>query len=79
MGKDGAVTGGACHVLIEDLEEFAGRNGRRIDRRALVVAAAGGLVLGFAGPIAVAAQSSTPEAEAEGDPVAEGIAKEVGS
>jgi iron(III) transport system substrate-binding protein len=58
-------------VLIEELEDFADRNGRRIDRRGLVVASAGALVLGFAGPLAAAAQSATPEAEAEADPVAD--------
>ncbi len=58
-------------MLIEELEDFADRNGRRIDRRGLVVASAGALVLGFAGPLAAAAQSATPEAEAEADPVAD--------
>jgi iron(III) transport system substrate-binding protein len=58
-------------VLIEELEDFADRNGRRIDRRGLVAASAGALVLGFAGPLAAAAQSATPEAEAEADPVAD--------
>ncbi len=58
-------------MLIEELEEFADRNGRRIDRRGLVAASAGALVLGFAGPLAAAAQSATPEAEAEADPVAD--------
>jgi iron(III) transport system substrate-binding protein len=58
-------------VLIEELEDFADRDGRWIDRRSLVVASAGALVLAFAGPLATAAQSATPEAEAEGDPVAD--------
>jgi iron(III) transport system substrate-binding protein len=61
-------------VLIEELEDFADRNERRIDRRGLVAASAGALVLGFAGPLAAAAQSATPEAEAEGDPVADPVA-----
>jgi iron(III) transport system substrate-binding protein len=58
-------------VLIEELEDFAERDQRRIDRRGLVAASAGALVLAFAGPLGVAAQSGTPEAEAEADPVAD--------
>jgi iron(III) transport system substrate-binding protein len=58
-------------VLIEELEDFAERDQRRIDRRGLVAASAGALVLAFAGPLGAAAQSGTPEAEAEADPVAD--------
>ena len=58
-------------MLIEELEDFVDRNGRQIDRRGLVAASAGALVLAFAAPLAAAAQSSTPEAEAEADPTAE--------
>ncbi len=53
----------------EEFEDFAYRNGRRIDRRGLVAASAGALVMGFAGRLSTAAQSGTPEAEA--DPVAD--------
>jgi len=58
-------------VLIEEQEDFADRDGRRIDRRGVVAAAAGALVLGLAAPLAAAARSATPEAEAEADPTAE--------
>lgn len=58
-------------MLIEELEDFAERDQRRIDRRGLVAASAGALVLAFAGPLGAAAQSGTPEAEAEADPVAD--------
>ena len=58
-------------MLIEELEDIVDRKGRRINRRGLVAASAGALVLRFAGPLAAAAQSATPEAEAEGDPVAD--------
>src|SRR5215213_4777936 len=70
-GKGGATVGGTFHVLIEELEDFAERRGRRIDRRGLIAASAGALVLGFGGPLAAVAQSATPEAEAEADPVAD--------
>src|SRR5215208_5017626 len=56
---------------MEELEDFADRNGRRIDRRGLVAGSASALVLRFIDPIATVAQSATPEAEAEGDPTAE--------
>ena len=58
-------------MLIEDFEGFTGGNERRIDRRGLVAAAAGTIIMGFAGPLVAAAQSSTPEAEEEADPTAE--------
>src|SRR5215216_5177886 len=70
-GHGGEIAGGAYLVLIEELEDFADRDGRRIDRRGVVAAAAGALVLGLAAPLAAAAQSATPEAEAEADPTAE--------
>jgi iron(III) transport system substrate-binding protein len=58
-------------VRIEELDGCGDRDTRRIDRRSLVAASAGALVLGFAAPLAAAAQSATPEAEAEADPVAD--------
>jgi iron(III) transport system substrate-binding protein len=61
-------------VLIEEFEDFVGRSGGRIDRRGLVAASTGALVLALAGPLAAAAQSGTPEAEAEADPVADPVA-----
>src|SRR5918994_322012 len=45
-----------------------------IDRRGLVTASAGALLLGFVSPLATAAQSGTPEAEAEADPTADPVA-----
>jgi iron(III) transport system substrate-binding protein len=54
-------------VRIEELDESVDRDMPRIDRRGLVGAAAGALVIGCAGPLAAAAQSATPEAEAEAD------------
>ena len=56
------------------IEEFAGlreRNKQLIDRRGLVAASAGAVLLGFVSPLATAGQSATPEAEAEADPVAD--------
>jgi iron(III) transport system substrate-binding protein len=58
-------------VLIEEFEVFADRNGGRINRRHLVTASTGALVLVLAGPLSTAAQSGTPEAEAEADPIAD--------
>jgi iron(III) transport system substrate-binding protein len=58
-------------VLIEEFEVFADRNGGRINRRRLVTASTGALVLVLAGPLSTAAQSGTPEAEAEADPIAD--------
>jgi iron(III) transport system substrate-binding protein len=57
-----------------EIEESAGlreRDKKLIDRRGLVVASAGAVLLGFASTLATAAQSATPEAEAEADPVAD--------
>jgi len=57
-----------------ELEESAGlreRDKKLIDRRGLVAASAGAVLLGFASTLATAAQSATPEAEAEADPVAD--------
>lgn len=61
-------------MLIEELEGFADRTSGRIDRRGLVAASTGAVVLAFTGPLATAAQSATPEAEAEADPVADPVA-----
>jgi iron(III) transport system substrate-binding protein len=58
-------------VRIEELDGFEDHDRHRIDRRGLVAASAGALVLSIAGPLAAAAQSATPEAEAEADPVAD--------
>ena len=56
-------------MLIEELEDFADRGSGRFDRRGLVAASTGALVLAFTSPFVAAAQSATPEAEA--DPVAD--------
>ncbi len=56
------------------IEEFAGlgeRNEHLIDRRGLVAVSVGAVLVGFASPLATAAQSATPESEAEADPVAD--------
>ena len=58
-------------MLIEELGVCGDLEGRRIGRRRLVQSAASALVLGIAGPLGTAAQSPTPEAEAEADPVAD--------
>jgi iron(III) transport system substrate-binding protein len=58
-------------VVIEEIDGVGERDGQLIDRRSLVVASAGALVLGFVGPLAAAAQSTTPEGEAEADPTAD--------
>ena len=71
MGKGGGYQGGFCQVLIEELDGSGDRDKLRIDRRGLIAASAGALVLGLAGPHSTAAQSATPEAEAEADPVAD--------
>ena len=55
-------------MVIEELDGLGERDRQLIDRRSLVVASAGALVLGFVGPLAAAAQSATPEGEAEADP-----------
>ena len=56
-------------MLNEELGVFVDRDGRRFGRRRLVVASAGALVLGHAGPRTIAAQSATPDPVA--DPVAD--------
>jgi iron(III) transport system substrate-binding protein len=58
-------------VVIEEIDGVGERDGQLIDRRSLVMASAGALVLGFVGPPAAAAQSTTPEGEAEADPTAD--------
>ena len=58
-------------MVIEEIDGVGERDGQLIDRRSLVVASAGALVLGFVGPLAAAAQSTTPEGEAEADPTAD--------
>ena len=57
--------------MIEEIDGVGERDGQLIDRRGLVVASAGALVLGFVGPLVAAAQSTTPEGEAEADPTAD--------
>jgi len=57
-------------VVIEELHGLEDPSKQRIDRRELVAASAGALVLGFISPLATAAQSATPAAEAEADPTA---------
>ena len=61
-------------MLIEEIDIFTGSDGGRINRRGLVAASTGALVLALAGPLTAAAQSGTPEAEAEADPVADPVA-----
>jgi iron(III) transport system substrate-binding protein len=61
-------------VAIEELAGLRERNKHLIDRRGLVAASAGALLLGFANPLATAAQSGTPEAEEEADPTADPVA-----
>jgi iron(III) transport system substrate-binding protein len=56
-------------VVIEELAGLGERNEQLIDRRGLVAGSVGAVLLGFASPLATAAQSATPEAEA--DPVAD--------
>jgi iron(III) transport system substrate-binding protein len=58
-------------VVIEELQGLGDRDRQLIDRRGLVTASAGALLLGLVSPLATAAQSATPEAEAEADPVAD--------
>jgi iron(III) transport system substrate-binding protein len=69
VGTDGSDAGGFCQVLIEELDTSGDCDEPRIGRRSLVAASAGALVLGLGGPLVAAAQSATPEAEA--DPVAD--------
>jgi iron(III) transport system substrate-binding protein len=61
-------------VVIEELGSLGERDKELIDRRGLVAASAGALLLGFVSPLAAAAQSATPGAEAEADPVADPVA-----
>lgn len=56
-------------MVIEELAGLREREKQLIDRRGLVAASAGAVLLGFISPLATAAQSATPEAEA--DPVAD--------
>ena len=58
-------------MVIEELASLRERDKKLIDRRELVAASAGAVLLGFVSPLATAAQSATPEAEAEADPVAD--------
>ena len=58
-------------MVIEETSGLGDRDKQLIDRRGLVVASAGALVLGIVTPLATAAQSATPAAEAEADPVAD--------
>ncbi len=58
-------------MVIEELQGLGDRDRQLIDRRGLVTASAGALLLGLVSPLATAAQSATPEAEAEADPVAD--------
>ena len=58
-------------MVIEEIDGVGERDGQLIDRRSLVMASAGALVLGFVGPLSAAAQSTTPEGEAEADPTAD--------
>jgi iron(III) transport system substrate-binding protein len=61
-------------VVIEELGSLGERDKELIDRRGLVAASAGALLLGFVSPLAAAAQPATPGAEAEADPVADPVA-----
>jgi len=61
-------------VLTKEFEEFACGNERRFDRRDLVAATAGALIMGLAGTLPTAAQSSTLEAETEAEPTADPVA-----
>jgi iron(III) transport system substrate-binding protein len=58
-------------VLIEEIDILTGSDGGRINRRGLVAASTGALVLALTGPLTAAAQSGTPEAEAKADQVAD--------
>jgi iron(III) transport system substrate-binding protein len=61
-------------VAIEELAGLRKRNTHLIDRRGLVAASAGALLLGFVNLLTTAAQSGTPEAEEEADPTADPVA-----
>jgi iron(III) transport system substrate-binding protein len=58
-------------VVIEEIDSLGVRDKQLIDRRELVAASAGALLLGFVSPLATAAQSATPGVEPEADPVAD--------
>jgi len=58
-------------VVIEEFDGLRERDNQLLDRRGLVAASAGAVLLGFISPLATAAQSATPEDEAEADPVAD--------
>jgi iron(III) transport system substrate-binding protein len=58
-------------VAIEDLPGLGDRAKQLIDRRRVVTASAGGLLLAFVSPLATSAQPATPAAAAEADPVAD--------
>jgi iron(III) transport system substrate-binding protein len=58
-------------VVNEELDSLGERDKQLIDRRGLVAASAGALLLGFVSPLATAAQFATPGAEPEADPVAD--------
>jgi iron(III) transport system substrate-binding protein len=58
-------------VVIEELAGLGERDEQQIDRRGLLAASAGAVLLGFVNPLATAAQSATPATEAEADPVAD--------
>jgi iron(III) transport system substrate-binding protein len=61
-------------VAIEEIAGLRERKKHLIDRRGLVAASAGALLLEFVNPLATAAQSGTPEAEEEADPTADRVA-----
>jgi iron(III) transport system substrate-binding protein len=61
-------------VAIEQVHGLGEHDKQRIDRRSLVVASAGALLVGFVNPLNTAAQSATPDAVAEADPTADPVA-----
>ena len=58
-------------MLIEEFDGSGDCEIRRIDRRGLVAASAGALLLGVPGPLTTAAQSATPRLRRKADPVAD--------
>ena len=58
-------------MVIEELAGLGERDKQQIDRRGLVAASAGAVLLGFVSTLTTAAQSATPATEAEADPVAD--------
>jgi iron(III) transport system substrate-binding protein len=58
-------------VVIEELAGLGERDEQQIDRRGLLAASAGAVLLGFVSTVTTAAQSATPATEAEADPVAD--------